>query len=102
MHRSRYSGRGNGTTGEKHFWWRRRLSFTEFLLPSFDFPSPQLSAPVLHGRKKGTCSQGRSQYEANRGTCLSHCFFFLGGGGGSTSFFEGERKALAANKFTNS
>ena len=42
--------------------------------------------------------QGRSQYEANRGTCLSHCFFFSG----KVRFFEGERKALAANKFTNS
>ena len=30
------------------------------------------------------------------------CLFFLGGGGGSKIFFEGERKALAANKFTNS
>ena len=51
-------------------------------------------------KARGYSIQGRSQYEANRGTCLSHCFFFFFGE--SKIFFKGERKALAANKLTNS
>ena len=57
---------------------------------------------LLYGAKtmfvSAPCLQGLSQYETNRGICLSHFFFF----GESTFFFNGERKILAANKFTKS
>ena len=56
-----------------------------------------LSINFKKTKRKTNIRQGRSQYEANRGTCLSSFFR-----GKYKILFEGERMTLAASKFTNS